>query len=255
MTFLGNAGNPLHRLPVFQTLLCPNQFRHSRTELPTSKVAVLAAAPRSYWKSSPRSPTQKGLTSDYLNVLKYAVSRFPQAKIVVYGHSLGGAIAVCLLSQLSDNEGLAKSDKVEETVDRRFSNIRGLVLENPLASIPEMTKALYPEKWIPYHYMGPLTWDKWDAVAAMHSTTRGEASVLGRVKKDMLIMVSEKDEVVPREMGEGLWHVGKESGDTEEGSGSLGRHVVIRDALHENAWERRQWLKEMSSYICDIRQH
>lgn len=144
------------------------------------------------------------------------------------------------------------NSKMEETVDHRFSNIRGLILENPLASIPEMTKALYPDKWTPYHYMGPLTWDKWDAAAAMRSA-RSKGTVLGRVKKDMLVMVSGNDEVVPKEMGGELWVAGRDAGDTKEGPGSLGRHVVIRDALHENAWEHQQWLKEMTCYISDVR--
>lgn len=245
---------------MFQKLLRPNQFHHASTEVDTNRLAVVAAVPRSYWKSTPRSPTQKGLTKDYLQILKYTVTRFPEARIIIYGHSLGGAVAVCLLSQIQEHtQNVKKQTKCSNfNADARFANIRGLILENPFSSIPDMTKALYPERWTPYHYMGPLTWDKWDAISAM-GEAKENASVLGRLSKGMMILVSEKDEMVPNEMGRALWLAGEDgeasSNEVEHGHpGRSGGIVVIRDALHENAWERRQWLKEMTRYIAEIRQ-
>ena len=248
--YLGNAGNPLHRLPVFQTLLRPSQSHHKSTHAESEHLAIVAAVPRSYWKSTRRGPTQKSILNDYLQILKYTLTRFPDARIIIYGHSLGASVAVCLLSQLYDQlDRTFTKDPNHE--DIRFANIKGLVLENPFSSIPEMTKVLCPDRWTPYHYMAPLAWDKWDALSAMRDA-RGEISVLSRLRRDMMVIVSEKDELVPKTMGEELWGAVSNDAD-EENSKGLGRKVVIRDALHEDAWMHRQWLKEMVQYMAEVR--
>ena len=49
---------------------------------------------------------------------------------------------------------------------------------------PGMVKALYRDEWTLYHHMG---------------------SVLDRLRKDMMVVVSEMDKVVPVKMGKALW--------------------------------------------------
>jgi len=86
--------------------------------------------------------------------------------------------------------------------------------------------------------------------------------------------LSEKDEVVPRSMGEEIWDASggsHECGDHRSshdsrrgfvsdatiGAGSnpgprlvgRGKMVVVRNALHDTAWQHRQWVKEMAAYI------
>jgi uncharacterized protein len=221
-TLSGNAGNPFHRLPIFQAIL---------QQTSSHSISILSIAPRSFWTSSNRTPTQRGILADYACALQYAQIRFPQSRTVLYGHSLGGSIAVCLLAQLPDQEG------------GQYNNVKGLILENPFASIPDMVRALYPNKWVPYRYLAPLAWDKWDAILAMREG-QTNSSVLGRVCKDMMVMVSEKDEVVPGEMGRLLWD------QRRVGSGvHIGRLVSIGGALHENAWRKREWTAEMRRYL------
>jgi uncharacterized protein len=216
----------------------------------------VAVAPRSYWKSTQHSPTQKGILKDYLQVLKYTQSRFSDARIIVYGHSLGGAVSVCLLSQLYDEVDCTVNEDAKYK-DAKFANIRGLIVENPFSSIPGMVKALYRDKWTPYHHMGPLALDKWDALSAMRKA-QGKGSVLDRLRKDMMIVVSEMDEVVPAEMGKELWEASRGGVDVSndaKGSNSdgFGSKVVIQNALHDDAWQHRQWLKEMTRYIAEVR--
>jgi uncharacterized protein len=213
---VGNAGNPLHRLPVFETLL-----------LSSHSMQIISVAPRSFWKSSPRTPSENGILSDYQRALQYTISRWPTSHIILYGHSLGGTVAVRLASTLnSDN----------------YSNVKGLVLENPFASIPQMVKTLYPQRWLPYHYLTPFIRDKWDAVQSMRAMTPD--SLLYRLSRDMLLILSEKDELVPKSMGSALF-------DMAEGDG-IRRKLEIRDALHENAWQRKQWLTEMKKYFANL---
>ncbi|EGO19268.1 hypothetical protein SERLADRAFT_402645, partial [Serpula lacrymans var. lacrymans S7.9] len=122
-------------------------------------------------------------------------------------------------------------------------------LENPFASIPRMVQALYPERWVPYRYLAPLAWDKWDAVAAMRNAARNDVqSVLARIVQsgDILVMLSEKDEVVPKAMGEEIWDV-----SACANTNGRGKKVVVEEALHENAWEQRQWVREMRKFIAE----
>jgi pimeloyl-ACP methyl ester carboxylesterase len=122
----GNAGNPLHRIPVFTTLL---------DAIPS--LAIFAPAPRSYWTSSDAArPTQAGLTADYTAALAFAASRFPTSRLTIYGHSLGASIALCLLASHTD-------------VSKAAAMVHGLVLENAFSNMPDMLRVLYPQRWLP----------------------------------------------------------------------------------------------------------
>lgn len=123
---------------------------------------------------------------------------------------------------------------------KEYHNVQGLVLENPFASIPEMVRVLYPQRWLPYHYLTPFVWDTWSAVRA--ASNMPQDSLLWRLSRDMLVLLSEKDELVPNWMGMAILDATKSEGRSS---------VVIQDALHENAWEQRQWVREIARYIDD----
>jgi pimeloyl-ACP methyl ester carboxylesterase len=228
----GNAGNPLHRIPVFTTLL---------NAIPS--LAIFAPAPRSYWTSSGAArPTQAGLTADYVAALAFAASRFPTSRLTIYGHSLGASIALCLLAPHTDVSKAA---------------VHGLVLENAFTSVPDMLRALYPQRLLPYHYLGPFVCDRWDARAAASSHTFPRD-----LARRAMVLVSERDEVVPPAMGKEIFGALRASGDNQEGwrgvGGSmrmqepLGRFVMVEGALHEDAWRYREWTRAMKKYFEDI---
>lgn len=56
----------------------------------------------------------------------------------------------------------------------------------------------------------------------------------------MLVLLSEKDELVPNSMGRDILSATKSKGRSG---------VVIQDALHENAWEQAQWAREIARYV------
>ncbi|KAI0032774.1 hypothetical protein K488DRAFT_12881, partial [Vararia minispora EC-137] len=111
----------------------------------------------------------------------------------------------------------------------------GATLENPFASVPGMISAFYPQRRLPYHYMGPLVWDKWDAVGATSHPKPGSA--LARMSKGMPVLVSEHDELVPPTIGR---QIAQTSG---------ARLSTVRCALHETAWMKKRWQDEMARYI------
>lgn len=230
----GNAGNPLHRIPVFTTLL---------NAIPS--LAIFAPAPRSYWTSSGATrPTQAGLTADYTAALAFAASRFPTSRLTIYGHSLGASIALCLLAPHKD-------------VSKPAAVVHGLVLENAFTSVPDMLRVLYPQSWLPYRYLGPFVRDRWDARAAAGSHTFPRD-----LARRAMVLVSERDEVVPPAMGKELFGALRASEDDQEEregvSGGmrmhepLGRFVVVEGALHEDAWRYREWRWAIKKYLEDI---
>jgi uncharacterized protein len=230
----GNAGNPLDRIPVFTALL---------NAIPS--LAIFAPAPRSYWTSSGAArPTQAGLTADYTAALAFAASRFPTSRLTIYGHSLGASIALCLLAPHTD-------------VSKAAAVVHGLVLENAFTSVPDMLRVLYPQRLLPYRYLGPFVCDRWDARAAVASHTFPRD-----LARRAMVLVSERDEVVPPAMGREIFGALRASGGDQEGWEGVGgsmrmqepprRFVVVEGALHEDAWRYREWTRAMKKYFEDI---
>ncbi|QRW24160.1 alpha/beta hydrolase family protein [Rhizoctonia solani] len=239
-----NAGNPLHRIPKLRLLVETLMGSFER------EVKVVAVAPRSYWKSTKRSPSEAGFLSDYTAVLEWISTAYPHSPVVLYGHSIGGSIAVNLLGSLpTGSTSLA-------------SRVRGLVLENAFTSIPAMVRAVYPSKWLPYYYLGPLVFDKWDALSAIRqcglslSPPMAPSSALQNVilsSPSILIINSENDELVPSQMGEQMLDAASKV--HQELSSPLGtgpRRVVIPGALHDGAFTKRQWREEIRAYIAGV---
>ena len=120
-----------------------------------------------------------------------------------------------------------------------------------------MLRVLYPQRWLPYRYLGPFVRDRWDArAAASHLFPCGLA-------RGAMVLVSERDEVVPPTMGREIFSALRASWDTPKGEESvggmrmrerkhLGRFVVVEGALHEDAWRYREWTVAMKEYLQDL---
>ncbi|ELU45104.1 alpha/beta hydrolase family domain-containing protein [Rhizoctonia solani AG-1 IA] len=226
---LGNAGNPLHRIPKLRLLVETLMGSFEQ------EVKVVAVA---------------DFLSDYTAVLEWISTAYPHSPVVLYGHSIGGSIAMNLLGSLpTGSTSLA-------------SRVRGLVLENAFTSIPAMVRAVYPSKWLPYYYLGPLVFDKWDALSAIRqcglslSPPMAPSSALQNVilsPPSILIINSENDELVPSQMGEQMLDAASKV--HQELSNPLGtgpRRVVIPGALHDGAFTKRQWREEIRAYIAGV---
>ncbi|GAA5892107.1 hypothetical protein JCM8208_001435 [Rhodotorula glutinis] len=291
----GNAGTPLLRIPLFRSLL--RDFPptpSSTTRLSTSpRITLLAVAPRAFWRSTRSTPTERSVLADYTAALAHAYAEHgPSARYVLYGHSLGGAAAVLLLRQLGQPPFASSSNAVDplspaspsaatspapSSSPPRLSSpnphlppISGVILENPLPSIPHMVRALYPQRWLPYHYLGPCAFDKWDALGRLeHLARSGSTSSAVERAPTSLWIRSGRDEIIPGGDGDGVWrmhaawvrateqereHEKSEAGSEERASrGSVrSRWVDVAGALHDTAYLERRWRDEIRAFLAEV---
>ncbi|PLB50007.1 alpha/beta-hydrolase [Aspergillus steynii IBT 23096] len=215
--FQGNGGSTPLRLPLLSDML---RTVTSATEDPSVEYIVTALSYRGYWTSSGRA-TQSGIELDAQAFLAWASRTYAgpdtDLRLVLWGHSLGSAIASTALAT-----DLARRDGRESSVGAPIS---GLVMEAPTSSTKDMLISLYPQKWLPYRYLWPFLWNNWDSSRAMERMAKWrdecpgmEAEVeedgddektmapgLGTVKPrrihrslpPILMLSAEKDEVIP----------------------------------------------------------
>lgn len=155
LTFHGNAGNIGHRLPIAKILAEDMQC------------TVMMLEYRGYGLST-GNPNEEGLRIDAQTGLDFIRNRedLKGNKIVVYGQSLGGAVAIDLVKE---NKGTG--------------DIKGLVLENTFLSIAKMIPHAVPIA----KYLTPLCRDKW----------RSEEMIPEITDIPILFLSGLKDEIVP----------------------------------------------------------
>ena len=151
----GNAGNIEDRLHVASAFA---RMGH----------AVLMFDYRGYGGSSGR-PSEEGLYTDAESAYDCAVEKlgFAPARIVVYGESLGGAVAI-------------------ELARRR--KVAALVVEESFTSLPDVGAIHY--RWLPVRWLSRYEFDSIRKV--------------GAIDAPLLVMHSPGDEIVPFEQGRAL---------------------------------------------------
>ena len=153
----GNGGNISHRLENIAML-------NDRLG-----INIFIFDYRGYGQSEGK-PSEKGIYRDAESALAYlrSLPGVDRNRIVLFGRSLGGAVAV----ELATREGVA-----------------GLILESPFTSIPAMAKRAHP--FLP---VGPLLRTRYDSL-----------SKIGRISTPLLVLHGREDEIVPYEQGRELF--------------------------------------------------
>ena len=162
--FQGNAGNMIHRFDLFNTMLkaVPN-------------ATVVGICYRGFGSSSGRA-SERGLAQDAQSIMHHVTATYGNRPVYLYGHSLGGAVAIGLLAS------------------NRLNTVQGLVLENTYSSIVDMVSALYP-RYTPYPFIAKyFLWNHWPSLTC-----------IGRIQAPILFLSSDKDEIVPPEHMERLY--------------------------------------------------
>lgn len=143
--------------------------------------SVLAIDYRGFGKSDGDMPTETTVYEDAQAAWNWLAARQPDpAKRYIYGHSLGGAVAVDLAASLSGDDGAAP----------RKTAAAGLIIESSFTTLEDMAKALtYP--WLP---VGLLLSQKFDSMSKM-----------ANVHMPVLIVHGVADRFVPARFSEALY--------------------------------------------------
>ncbi len=157
--FQGNAGGSKLRVNRFNWLTGDG-------------TGLLALSYRGYGGSS-GTPTEAGLIEDAMAAYDYARARYPANRIVLFGESLGTAVATALAAK---------------------REIGGLVLDAPFTSAADVGAAAYP--------FAPVRW-------LMKDTWRSDSRI-GSVKAPLLVLHGERDRIIPISFGEKLFALARE---------------------------------------------
>ncbi|CAK7895767.1 hypothetical protein CAAN1_03S00408 [[Candida] anglica] len=150
-----NAGNIGHAMPIVQILY--REFGYN----------VFIYSYRGYGKSS-GSPSEKGLKLDAQRVMDYLTTedeQFAASSLVLYGRSLGSAVAIYIGATMS-------------------SSVHAIILENAFLSIRKTVPHIFPFlKWF---------------TACVHQVWDSE-SLVGSIPKKIpvLLLSARRDEIVP----------------------------------------------------------
>lgn len=224
--FQGNGGSTPLRLPllsqVLRTLANKSKPADSNDE---PHYTIVALSYRGYWTSS-GSATQSGIELDARAFLNWVSSSYADPntdlQIMLWGHSLGSAVASSVLLKH------LQTQTPDESLNRGKSPpVSGLILEAPISNIKDMLISLYPQKWLPYRYLWPFSWNNWctatslerlaayEADTSKHLESESAAHTVGSQSPSVppiLILSAENDEVIPPYVSGHLEKRGQELG-------------------------------------------
>lgn len=137
--------------------------------------SVLAVDYRGFGKTSRELPSEEMAYEDARAAWDWLAREYPDAPRYIFGHSLGGAVAVALAEQVTDESGL--------------------IVEGSFTSIPDVAGTM-KWGWLP---LGPLI------------TQRFEASTrIGRVGSPVLVVHGSEDRLIQPELGRRLFEAANE---------------------------------------------
>jgi len=182
--FHGNAGNVGHRVENIKLL-------HDRV-----RVNIFIFDYRGYGRSEGRA-SEQGTYRDGVAALEY-VRRRPGVdpeRVFLFGRSLGAAVAVEMAG--------------------RF-DARGVILETPFVSIPEMARVVFP--WLP---IGSLLRTRYDV-----------EDKIRKIRAPLLILHGDRDEIVPFAHGRRVFEAAPEPKKffTIKGAGHNDTYLVGGDS-------------------------
>ena len=230
------------RLPSLSSIL-----RSLNTIPSQTTYTILALSYRGFWTSSGR-PSEAGIKLDAAAALSWAAENFPPStsadkedvRFVLWGQSLGAGVAVdaaaTVASRFRSNEG-----------DGGLG-IDGLLLETPFVGVKAMLLELYPQKWLPYRYLGPFLRNHWKSrealrrLASCYRGVSGTANMKGRGAPKLLILQAGKDELVPATQGLALEACAREVGLDV-------RRIEVQGALHNEVVTRASGKAAITKFL------
>jgi pimeloyl-ACP methyl ester carboxylesterase len=143
---------------------------HRMRRLQALGFAVLGVDYRGFGQSTPVLPSEEMANEDALAAWDWLAAQHPERARYVFGHSLGGAIAVQLASRRDD--------------------VHGLIVEGSFTSIPDVVRH-FKWGWLP---VGPLITQRFEAVER-----------IAQVKAPVLVVHGSEDQLIPPALGRALY--------------------------------------------------
>ncbi|KAL8788197.1 MAG: hypothetical protein Q9195_007412 [Heterodermia aff. obscurata] len=226
---------------------------------------IVALSYRSFWTSSGH-PSEAGIKLDASAVVDWVTENFPSimnggnenVSLVLWGHSLGASVAV-------DAAAASTTSRLDNNKDKEGIEIKGSLLETPSVSVEAMLWTLYPQKWLPYRYLGlpeNVTadtefanrtflrnhWDSKEALQRLASSCEDGNMLVGAYGNETLkiqILQAGKDELVPPIQGLELEACAR-------GIGFDVRRVEGKTALHNEVSTRASGRAEIVGFVKEI---
>ncbi|KAI9179050.1 hypothetical protein H9P43_005712 [Blastocladiella emersonii ATCC 22665] len=241
----GNGGNIAHRFPKFRSLLdaVPRDV----------SAAVLAVGYRGYGTSR-GAPSERGLIRDAARFLELAhdpralAEYVPQLEpaavppaVVLYGHSLGGAVAVASVYHHYHHRQPASPNHHRHIPRDPLAGLPALaspiagavVLENTFTSLRGVVQHLYPSH-SPIHHLHPFLRSRWESLLRLQRLPRdGDPT-------RWTFLSGTQDEMVPPRMMEELRAAVPEERAT---------WVAVPGGLHNSTWEHAAWRLAWSGIV------
>jgi uncharacterized protein len=136
---------------------------------------VLAVDYRGFGKTSAETPSEAMAYEDARAAWDYLAVQYPQAQRYIFGHSLGGAIAIHLASQVKDE--------------------KGTIVEGTFTSIPEV--------------FGSMKWG-WLPVAGMITQRFESIQKVAQIGSPLLVVHGANDSLIKPELGRKLFDAAAE---------------------------------------------
>jgi hypothetical protein len=132
--------------------------------------SVLAIDYRGFGKSTPGLPSEDMAYEDAHAAWDWLAARYPDRPRYIFGHSLGGAIAIDLAAHVTDE--------------------RGVIVEGAFTSIADVASTM-KWGWLP---IGPLITQRFDSI-----------DKVGKIGSPLLVVHGEDDNLIKSELGRKLY--------------------------------------------------
>ena len=162
--------------------------------------SVLAIDYRGFGKSSSGLPSENSAYEDARAAWDYLAARFPDRPRYVFGHSLGGAIAIDLASKVDDEQGT--------------------IVEGTFTSIPDVASSM-KWGWLP---VGPLITQRFESV-----------NKVSKIGSPLLVVHGDNDRLIDQSLGKKLYEAatGKKHFVLVEGGSHFSTMSIGQGRYHE----------------------
>ncbi|KIY50246.1 alpha/beta-hydrolase [Fistulina hepatica ATCC 64428] len=210
--FHGNGGNHGHRIPLASVFYSKMRCNVLMMSYPSYRYGL-----------SEGSPSEQGLIIDAQTGLDYILSNpiLASTPIILYGQSIGGAVAIDLASKNS-------------------TKITAMILENTFTSLPAVVPSALP-------LLGPLAFlcrEKWDSASKIPLIP---ASI------PILMLSGSADQLIPKEHMHALWDLvaNRRQGSTGEKS-ERGKFLEFKRGDHNDTCVQPGYWQAVADFVASL---